>query len=160
VHTRWKAGQPRKAFKRPKREKTAAELLAKALQTLVTITDERGPRTMSAREALVERLFYDAMHGDTVAARQLDRLLRKSQATAPKPGENRNFAVRFVKPDGTRVEMKSSDPSNEPQIPEGEAASVTEPTAGGDPLNTQPDYLKSALHAPPGVIVRVPLDPD
>ena len=87
VEKRWKAGQSGNPAGRPKgrKPKIVAQLLLEALRTPVTITDERGHRTVTAREALVDRLFHDALHGDSLAAKQLDVLLQKSEQTAPPP---------------------------------------------------------------------------
>jgi len=98
---RWKAGESGNPFGRPKKKHDPIpELLLEALKTPVTIEDERGIRTASAREAIVRQLLHKGTRGDALALKQLVILRRKSEETAGSDYQAKLFRVVLVDPDG------------------------------------------------------------
>ncbi len=160
LHTRYPLGKTGNSRGRPKKKvRTTAQMLADALEMLFQVTDERGTRTMTARQAIVERLMHDAMEGDPVAVEQLDVLLKKSEATARPSNAKDGTILCFVGPEDRIIQNGKIiyGPPREPEIvPAESSVAVAEPGVESGQPNIGHRNYPDAARTEPGRVIMVP----
>jgi Family of unknown function (DUF5681) len=162
LHTRYPLGKTGNTGGRPKKKaRTIAQMLAEALEMPVKLTNERGTRTMTARQAIVERLMHDAMQGDPVAAAQLDALLKKSEATAPPPNAKNGAILCFVGPEDRIIQNGKViyGPPREPEIATTDSnEAAAEPSVEPDQPHIEHRSYPDPGRAEPGQLIMVPTE--
>jgi len=75
--TQFKKGQSGNPAGRPPRSRNMKRLMEELLDETVEVTENGKPLILSKREALLRRLYADAIRGDAQAMRQLLGILAK-----------------------------------------------------------------------------------
>ena len=79
-HTRWKKGQSGNPSGGRKKKRTVVQELEHVLAEKIAVIEDGKRRKTSKREALIRRLFADALRGDKKAAGMLLSLMKAVDA--------------------------------------------------------------------------------
>lgn len=76
-HTQFQPGQSGNPAGRPPRSRNLKRLVDEVLDERVELKENGSALIVSKREALIRRMYFDAMNGDARARRQLIQILEK-----------------------------------------------------------------------------------